>query len=56
MDTAYQNVWQKKYSLITDTYGFEKESWEAQTTPKVEAFWQFDKAEDAAEWLKIINI
>lgn len=49
------SVWQKKYSLITDTYGFEKEGWEAQTTPKVEAFWQFDKAEDAAKWLKIIN-
>jgi LmbE family N-acetylglucosaminyl deacetylase len=46
------SVWQKKYSLITEIYGFSKESWEAQTTPKVEAFWQFDKAEVAYEWLK----
>ena len=45
------SIWLKKYSLITDTYGFEKDSWEAQTTPKVEAFWQFGKAEEAVKWL-----
>ncbi|MES2520717.1 MAG: PIG-L family deacetylase [Bacteroidota bacterium] len=49
------SVWQKKYSLITDIYGFEKESWEAQTTPKAESFWQFNKAKDANDWLKILN-
>jgi len=40
--TAYFNlskeVWQKKYSIITETYGFSKDSWEAKTTPKKEAF------------------
>ncbi len=38
-------VWQKKYSIITDTYGFSKDSWEAKTTPKKEAFieLQFNK-------------
>ncbi len=36
------DVWQQKYRLITDTYGFDTSSWEAQTTPKAEAFWQFD--------------
>ena len=48
-------AWQKKYDLITDVYGFEKTSWEAQTTPKAEAFWQFDQTEEAVEWLKKLN-
>jgi len=34
-------IWQRKYSIITETYGFEKSSWEAETTPKAESFWQF---------------
>ena len=46
------SVWQKKYDLITNIYGFEKDSWEAQITPKVEAFWQFYKGKDASNWLK----
>jgi hypothetical protein len=31
-------IWLKKYSIITETYGFDKDSWEAKTTPKKEAF------------------
>lgn len=38
-----QTVWLKKYRLITDTYGFDQNSWEAKTTPKAESFWQFGK-------------
>jgi hypothetical protein len=34
-------VWDIKYSIITDIYGFEHDSWEAQTTPRDEAFLQF---------------
>lgn len=34
-----KEIWIKKYKLITETYGFEKNSWEAKTTPKEEAFW-----------------
>ena len=49
------SVWQKKYSLITDIYGFEKESWEAQTTPKAESFWQFDQVKEAHEWLNLMS-
>ena len=30
-----------KYSIITKTYGFKECSWEAQTTPRVEAFVQY---------------
>lgn len=35
-----KTIWQQKYKLITQTYGFEKDSWEAKATPKVEAFWK----------------
>ena len=37
-----EQVWLSKYNLITNTYGFDKHSWEAETTPKSEAFWQFN--------------
>ena len=33
-----QKIWLEKYRLITQTYGFDTYSWEAQTTPKEEAF------------------
>ncbi len=36
-----EEIWEKKYKIITETYGFQKTSWEAETTPKSEAFWQF---------------
>ena len=49
------SVWQKKYEIITDIYGFEKESWEAQTTPKAESFWQFNQAKEANEWLNLMS-
>lgn len=39
-------IWQKKYRLITETYGYGKESWEARTTPHAEAFWKFAKPSD----------
>lgn len=41
--TLTQPIWQSKYKLITETYGFEKDSWEAKTTPAAEAFWKFTK-------------
>lgn len=44
-------IWQLKYSLITETYGFDKNSWEAQTTPTTESFWQFTNPQDAMHWL-----
>ncbi|MFC1766267.1 PIG-L deacetylase family protein [Planctomycetota bacterium] len=34
-------VWEKKRKLITQTYGFSQDSWEARTTPQLEAFWDF---------------
>lgn len=44
-------IWESKYNIITTVYGFEKDSWEAQTTPKEEAFWQFFNAGQAKQWL-----
>jgi hypothetical protein len=38
-------IWQKKYQIITEVYGFSSDSWESQTTPKVEAFWDFQYSE-----------
>ena len=51
-ETLTNEIWIKKYKLITETYGFKKTSWEAMTTPKSEAFWVFNKANDAIEFLK----
>lgn len=45
-------VWLKKYGIITNTYGFKKDSWEAKTTPEAEAFRQFSNSADAMKWLK----
>jgi hypothetical protein len=39
-----EQIWTKKYKLITKTYGFGKDSWEAETTPVSEAFWQFKES------------
>ena len=46
-----KRIWLKKYSIITSTYGFEKNSWEAETTPRAESFWQFSNPNDAIKWL-----
>jgi len=44
-------IWQKKYQIITEIYGFNKDSFEAQTTPHAEAFWQFTHPDQARQWL-----
>jgi LmbE family N-acetylglucosaminyl deacetylase len=45
-------IWLRKYSLITDVYGYPKNGWEEETTPKAEAFWQFTDPLEAERWLK----
>lgn len=47
-----RRIWLRKYSIMTEIYGFEKNSWEAQTTPKAESFWQFRNSYEAEKWLK----
>lgn len=44
------DIWHKKLNIITQTYGFEKESWEAKATPKIESFWHFATPDDAMKW------
>jgi LmbE family N-acetylglucosaminyl deacetylase len=46
-------VWEKKYNLITETYGFEKDSFEALTSPRAESFRQFTNYNDALQ--RLIN-
>jgi LmbE family N-acetylglucosaminyl deacetylase len=38
-----EDVWWQKYDIITGIYGFGKDSFEAETTPKKEAFWCLEK-------------
>jgi len=45
-----EQIWLKKYKIITETYGFGKTSFEAETTPRAEAFWQFTNPSDAQKW------
>lgn len=40
-----EEVWRKKYDIITGLYGFGKDSFEAETTPKREAFWYMKKSD-----------
>jgi LmbE family N-acetylglucosaminyl deacetylase len=44
-------TWRRKYDIITSIYGFGKDSFEAKTTPKAEAFWRFTRFDEAFEWL-----
>ncbi len=46
-----EDVWRKKYDIITATYGFPNHGFEAETTPRAEAFWNFACSNDAQEWL-----
>ena len=41
-----KQIWIKKYNIITQIYGFEKDSWEAKTTPRNEAFLKFTDPQD----------
>ncbi len=46
-----EKIWMKKYKIITETYGFGEESWEAETTPRAEAFWKTNNLLHAKKWL-----
>jgi LmbE family N-acetylglucosaminyl deacetylase len=49
--TIYQTLskwtWHRKFRIITRIYGFVKGSFEAETTPRAESFWQFRNSEEA---------
>lgn len=46
-----KTISQHKHNIITKTYGFDVNSWEAKNTPNKEAFWQFNNPMDALHWL-----
>lgn len=43
-------VWENKYRIITQLYGFNTDSYEAKTTPREEAFWCFNSVKEFQEW------
>jgi len=45
-----RRVWEEKYRIVTQVYGFGPESWEARTTPQWEAFWCFRRPEKYDAW------
>lgn len=47
-----EHIWQKKYHIITQIYGFKNDSFEAKTTPLAESFWKFNNPVEAEKWLK----
>jgi LmbE family N-acetylglucosaminyl deacetylase len=47
-----KRIWSRKYRIITETYGFEKGGFEAETTPLTESFWQFTDPSAAKKWVK----
>lgn len=46
-----EEIWQKKYDIITKIYGFGSDSFEAKITPKEEAFWHFRSGEEVQKHL-----
>jgi LmbE family N-acetylglucosaminyl deacetylase len=47
-----KRIWRRKYSIITETYGFKPGSFEADTTPRAESFWPFKNSWEAKKLLK----
>jgi LmbE family N-acetylglucosaminyl deacetylase len=55
--TLSKRIWLQKYRIVTETYGFEKKGFEAETTPRAESFWQFTDPDVADKWLnKLMNL
>ncbi len=46
-----EDIWRQKYEIITSVYGFGPESFEAQTTPRQEAFWVLSSPDEVDPWL-----
>lgn len=45
-------IWEQKYWIVTEVYGFSPESWEARATPHWEAFWCFESPSQLGRWLQ----
>ena len=47
-----EDVYREKLRLITDVYGFARDSFEARAASDREAFWCFERANDLDRWLE----
>jgi len=50
MEDLSEEIWQEKYRIVTQVYGFASTSWEARVTPRREAFWCFNSKDDLSGW------
>ena len=48
-----EEIWRRKYAIITETYGFEAQSFEARTSPREEAFWCFQSPHEMLRWMTV---
>jgi len=46
------DIWRRKYTIVTDIYGFAPESYEADIVMREEAFWCFQSPVEFRKWLK----
>lgn len=47
IENLSEKIWERKYNIITEIYGFDTKSWEAKTTPTIEAFCKFTDMQHA---------
>lgn len=47
-----RNIWEQKYRIVTEVYGFAAETYEANIVQRKEAFWCFRSYTEFQEWLK----
>ena len=52
IDRLDTETWNRKYGILTETYGFAPDSREARMTPAEEAFWCFESARGLDAWLQ----
>ncbi|MCJ7522998.1 MAG: hypothetical protein MUP21_12400, partial [Dehalococcoidia bacterium] len=46
-----RNIWEQKYRIVTEVYGFAAETYEANIVQQEEAFWCFSSYAGFEEWL-----
>lgn len=46
-----EEIWRRKYRIIREIYNFGNNTFEAKTTPRVEAFWLVPNRISARQWL-----
>ncbi|NHJ15213.1 MAG: PIG-L family deacetylase [Candidatus Thorarchaeota archaeon] len=47
-----EDIWRRKYIIVTDTYGFAPGTYEAYIAMREEAFWCFQSPAEFREWLR----